>query len=99
MNFFALAAAALLPAVSFAMPSHPIETARGLVRAPLARTADFHDEIGLTVAMLGDSTARDFAIASNTDMLAAQWLRYQNDPFLNTDAANGIDSVFERLAR
>lgn len=64
-----------------------------------ARTADYRPGAGVCVAMLGDSTVRDFAIGSSFEMLAKQWLGNQRNPFLNGDPSVAVDSIFERLAR
>jgi lysophospholipase L1-like esterase len=64
-----------------------------------AQTRDYRAGQGLFVAMIGDSTVRDFAIASSPAMLWRQWFGNQRNPFLGGDDGKAIDGVFERLAR
>jgi hypothetical protein len=63
-----------------------------------AYTADYRPGAGLYAAMLGDSTVRDFAIASTPVMLWRQWFGNQRNPFLDR-VDDDLDSIFERLAR
>ena len=63
-----------------------------------ARTPDYRPGAGLYAAMLGDSTVRDFAIASPHVMFFRQWFGNQKNPFLDR-IDDDLDSIFERLAR
>jgi len=63
-----------------------------------ARTPDYRPGAGLYAAMLGDSTVRDFAIASPPVMFWRQWFGNQRNPFLDR-VDDDLDSIFERLAR
>jgi beta-carotene hydroxylase len=64
-----------------------------------AQTEDYRPGEGIFAAMVGDSTVRDFAIASSAFMLHRQWFGNQRNPFLAGAADSPIDGVFERLAR
>jgi hypothetical protein len=84
-----------------ALPTRVLERAGSFLRewARAAESPGYRPGRGLVVAMLGDSTVRDFWIASGPRMLWQQWHANQNSPFLDTRAESTIESVFARVAR
>ncbi len=99
MRLFWLLLLSALASLASGSEDHPIAYCENLLLPRVAHTLDYREGAGLSVVMIGDSTVRDFTVASNLGMFLQLLTRNQRNPFLNTDPRKGIASVFQRLAQ
>ena len=70
-----------------------------LPKPRVAQSADYNENTGLHIAMIGDSTVRDFYLSSALSSFWQLWTKNQNNAFLSTVPKNGIESVYQKVSR
>ena len=64
-----------------------------------ARSLHYREDRGIKIAMIGDSTIRDFAMRSIFGLSIKAWIGNQRNAFLNSQPHPLYESVYERMAQ